>query len=119
MDNAQPPQVQSKRKSVLNRQVNGTITKVVWWIMGIGGTVFLLLAGLLGNAVLDAMAAQVRVQEALADRLRMVETTVATIQTNRFTSIDGLELEMRLTERIAASVERIEKKIDLLDGGGG
>lgn len=118
MTDGQPPQAETKRKRNLNPKINGTLSKLVFAMLSIGGAVFLLMAGLVGNAVLDAVAAQVRVQEALADRLRVVETSVAEIKTNRFTSTEGLQLELRLTERIAESVDRIEAKIDRIDGGG-
>ena len=119
MPDAQPPQADTRKKGILNRPRNGTAAKVVWWIMGIISATFLLMAALLGNTVLEAVAAQTRMFEAQAERLRVVETDVATIQVNRFTSSDGLELELRIMERIAATVIRIEGKIDTLTGNGG
>lgn len=119
MTDAQPPQAETRKKSVLNRPMNGTVRKVVWWIMGIISATFLLMAALLGNTVLEAVAAQTRMFEAHAERLRIVETKVATIEDSRFTSSDGMALEIRLMERIAATVIRIEAKIDLLRSNGG
>ena len=119
MTDAQPLQADTRKKGVLNRPINGAYAKVVWWIMGIISATFLLMAALLGNAMLEALRAQTRMNEAQAARLRIVETKVATIEDSRFTSSNGMALELRFHEAMFETVLRIEAKIDLLRSNGG
>jgi hypothetical protein len=81
----------------------------------IGGALFLVLIGLLGNAVRDSIATAKTERAELEARLDAVEERVATIQVNRFTNADGLALELHLTEHITDMVDRMEAKIDELE----
>lgn len=119
MPDDQPPKADTKRKRNLNPEINGTLKKLVFTMLSIAGAIFLLMAGILGNVVLDAMKANTRrqeasaeVQEALAERLHLVEKDVIAIQSNLFTSVEGLQLELRLTQRISEAVETLATKIE-------
>ena len=96
------------KELALVKPLNGQVGRILSWIMLLVSGVFLGMAGLLGNSVLDALAASRLADEAFATRLGIMETSIAVIEDTRFTKVDGLELELRLTERIANAVERIE-----------
>jgi len=98
------------------KQLNGQMGRVLAWVMVLISGVFLGMAALIGNSVLDALDAGRKADEAFAKQLGIVETAVAVIEDTRFTRADGLELELRLTERLAVAIERLEHGVNNGEG---
>lgn len=103
------------RQGVLHRPLNGPNSKVAWRV---GAAMFVLVAGLLGNAVRDGMKAAAAERAALEERLDMVEETLATVNVNRFTDNDGTALELRVHRELEEAIQRLEAKIDEIGGQG-